>query len=322
MNKFFAAFFAALLLAACAGGAPSNAPSWYFSPKQNTSSNLYGVAEGYTLEEATKYALADAAARLMVSISGESTLIREEDNNGSNEEMRQKVRQNIEKISFSNFTVSRSQQVEKQLYVEVQIEREPFIREQKERVDFLNKKISNLEKDTNSSNPIQRRNALVKILDLGKELELRSRILAGANEGGNVSEVLSRLANFESQLNKISDKIEFFFEINSPKEIAQTIRSRLNKEQLKIASTRSSSQNQIVIRIKSSSRSSRIYEAFMTKLEIDFENLSDGKILASNSVEVTGSSTISERESYLAAVKSFDEEIEKRGILKIIGITN
>lgn len=326
MNKKILALLSVIFLVASCASSVSKAdetPSWYIKPKQNNASNLYGVAEGFTLEEATKYALADAASRLMVSISSESNLIREENQNSTNEEMRQQVRQSVEKISFTNFQVTNSKKLGQNFFVEVQIERDPFINEQKERVAFVEKKISDLEKDSAGKNPIQRRNSLLKILDLGKELDLKSRILAGAGENINLKEKLTRIANFQNQFDKMSDKIEFYFEINSPKEVAKVIRTALNKEKIKIASSRNSADSgQIVIRIKSSSRSNKIYEAFMTKLEVDFENVSGEKVLASNSVEVTGSSTISEKESYLASLKSLEEKIEQDGILKILGIIN
>ena len=60
----------------------------------------------------------------------------------------------------------------------------------------------------------------------------------------------------------------------------------------------------------------------MTKLQIDFENTSGEKIVASNRIEVAGSSSISEKESYAAAIKSLEEEISNKGILKVIGIIN
>lgn len=326
MNKIFLLLFAAVLfLTSCVSHSDksSDSPSWYISPKQNNASNLYGVAEGYTLEEATRYALADAAARLMVSISSESSLLREENQNSVNEEMRQQVRQSVEKINFTNFQVTKSDKFGQRFFVEVMVERAPFINDQKERVEFLEKKIADLEKDSAGKNPIQKRNSLIKILDLSKELELKSRILAGAGEGVNLKEKLHRIANFQNQFDKTSDKIEFYFEINSPKEIAQTIRNSLNKEKIKIAPSRNNSDpNQIVIKIKSSNRTNEIYGSYMTKLEVDFENLADGKVVASNSIEVVGSSAIGEKESHLAALKSLEEKIEKDGILKIIGIIN
>ena len=129
-NKIQKLFFTFLLLITFAESSFSKSndlPSWFIKPRANNIDMIYGVAEGYTLEEATKTALADAAGRLMVSISSESELIKEENQNSYNEEMRQKVRQSIEKISFTGYQVSKSEQVDKKLYVEVSIERDPFI---------------------------------------------------------------------------------------------------------------------------------------------------------------------------------------------------
>lgn len=302
--------------------ASSNTPTWYISPKQNSAENLYGVASGFSLEEATKGALADAASRLMVSVSSESSLIREENNVSTNEEMRQQIKQNIEKIDFTNFKVSRSEKSGPQFFAEVEIKRTPFISDQKEKITFSERQISDLAKNLNGANPIQKRSSLLKIIDLSKQVELSSRILNGAGENLDLREKLARLASFQNQLNQLSDKIEFYFEINSPKEIAQIIRNALNKEKIKITNARSSSTNQLTIVIKSSARSNKIYEAYLTKLQIDFANLTAGKTVASNSVEVTGSSSISEKESYLAAVKSLEEKIAQDGILKVIGIVN
>lgn len=298
-------------------------PSWYIKPKQNNSENLYGVADGASLEEATRFALADAAARLMVSISSESNLTREENRNDVNEEMRQKVRQNIEKINFSNFKVTKSDKLGERFFVETEIERSQFLNEQRERLGFIEKQIADLDKNSLNKSPIQRRYALIKILDLEKEVELKAQILAGAGQNINLKEKLAKIAEFKNQLNLSSDKIEFYFDENSPKEITKIIRNSLNKEKIKISQNRNiSNPNQIILRIKTDSRNNKIYEAFMTKLEIDFENLLGSNIVASNSIEVSGSSTLGEKEAYLSSLKSLEELIEKEGILKILGITN
>ncbi len=301
----------------------ANAPSWYIKPKQNNSENLYGVSEGVTLEEGTKLALADLASRIIVSISSETTMTRQEDNNNTHEELRQKIKQNVEKISFTNFKTSRSDKADNKFYVEVQVERDPFVNEQKERVAFVEKKINDLDKNSTGKNPIQRRNALIKINELGKELELKSMIIRGAGEEFNLKDKLTLIAKFQNELEKSSDNIEFYFDANSPKEIVQIIRSALNKNKLKITTKLDKNdENQIIIKIENSSKSNFIYEAHMTKTKVEFENFAQGKILASNSIEVTGSSTISEKESYSASLKTLEEKIEKDGILKVLGILN
>jgi len=327
MKKIISALFAASLFAAISCSTSpkqiEQLPAWFVSPKQNNAQNLYGVAEGFTLEEATKYSLADAAARLMVSISSESSLLRQESKTDISEEMRQQVKQSVEKINFVNFKVSKTAQIGQKFFVETEIEREPFIQEQKERVTFLEKQIANLNENSKNKNAISRRNSLVKILQLNKELEPKLRILAGIGQEVDLRSAFEKAANFQNELEEISDKSEFYFEINSPKEIAQIITKNLNKEKLKIAPKRNkSNQNQIIIKIKSTSQTNKIYEAYLTKLQIDFENVVEEKIVASNTIEITGSSSISDKEAYLAALQNLDEKIAQDSILKIIGITN
>jgi hypothetical protein len=325
-NKFQKIFLSFLLLisfVASSFAKSGDLPSWFIKPRANNIDMIYGVAEGFTLEEATKTALADAAGRLMVSISSESELIKEENQNSYNEEMRQKVRQSIEKISFSGYEVSKSEQVEKKFYVEVSVERDPFIKEQKERVEFVQKKINDLDKNSIQSNPIQRRTSLIKILDLCKELDLKARILSGAQEEIDMKGILSLIAKYQNEFEKSSSSIEFFFDSSSPKDLVQILRSALNKEKLKIAKALDKSDpNQIVIGAKYEATRNFIYGSHITKLNVDFENSSQGKIVASNNVEATGNSTIGESESTKAAIKALEEQIQKDGVLKTLGILN
>lgn len=299
----------------------SDNPSWYVAPKQNNASSLYGVAEGFSLEEATKGALVDAAARLMVSISSESSLLREENQNSTNEEMRQQIKQNVEKIDFASFKVSRSEKIGAKLFVEVEIAKDPFIATQKEKMAFLDRQIADLNKNIAGQNIIQKRNSLIKIVDLAKQAEILSRILeSSTGENAGLKQKLATIANAQNQLNQLTDKVEFYFEINSPKEIAAIIRGGLNKEKIKIAKGESDNSNQVKIAIHSKSSTGSVYGAFITKIKIDFENKSAGKVIASNEIEVSGSSTISEAEAYSAAVVEFRDKVEKDGILKILGI--
>lgn len=324
MNKILFIFIA-FFISSCGSNLNqtlSDIPSWYITPKQNDGVNLYGIAEGINLEEATKYALADAASRLMVSLSSDSTLIREENRHDFNEEMRQTVRQNFEKITFINFEITKSANFKNRFFVEVKIERNSFIEQQKEQLEIAERKISKLDKNSTNKNPLNRRDALLKISNLAKEVELKGRIIEGAEENINLKNKLISFEKFNDELEKFSDKIEFYFEINSPSEITKIIRNQLNKEKIKIAKNRNSEDpNQILIKISANNHSQKIYD-FVTKVEIDFENILSGKIIASNNVEVSGHSVISEKESYISALKELEEKISKEGILKTIGILN
>jgi hypothetical protein len=321
MNKIIQ-LLTILIIASCAAKTKSpEIPSWYISPQQNDFSNLYGVAEGHSLEESTRFALADAAARLMVSISSTSSLLREENQNSVNEEMRQNVRQNVEEISFTNFTVSKSTKFGNKFYAEVQIERAPFLRQQQESLRVIEVKLDNLDRNSATKNPIQKRSDLAKSVILGKDLELRARIVSGAGGNVDLKKQLLRIAEIENNVNQNLDKIEFFFEISSPKAVSKIIRNALNKEKIAVAKIRNpNNKNQILIQISSQKRMVRIYGSFITKITVDFDNSISGKSLASNSLEVSGSSVVSKSESHSSALKSLEEKITKDGILQTIGI--
>ncbi len=322
INKLFLFLLLFTSLNCCSVKDTSNSPSWYVNPKENDAQNLYGVSYGANLEEATKAALSDAASRLNVSISSKSSLLREENKYDINEESRQKIEQIVQKVEFGNFKVSKSKEINQKIFVEIKIDRENFIKIQKENIAFLETKIKNLEKTIEQSNPIQKRITLSKLIDLVKEIELKSIILNGAGESIELKNILNKKENFENQFNLLNKKIEFYLEVNSTKELSQTIKESLTKENIIISKSRNSKTNQILLNIKSSSKNEKIYSTYITKLYVDFENSINGQIIAASSLEVTGNSTIDEQQSYLSALKSLEEKVEKSGILKIIGITN
>lgn len=298
-------------------------PSWYDAPKQNNGDYLYGVSMGANLEEATKYALIEAASRLMVTISSNSSLLREESQTSTNEEIRSQIKQNIEKIDFVGFQVSRSKKIGYNFFTEVEISRQPFIMQQKESLEFLEKQVDNLSKNLQNQNIVQKRNNLNKILDLSKEIELKSRILQGLGLDVNLPKKLEEAANFKNQLNLILDDIEIFIDRNSLVEINQIIVNSLNKEKVKVVEAHNlRNKNEITLKIKSSNKTSKIYGSFITKISINFENSIKNHTIASNSIEISGSSVIGEKESYLAAIRNLDDEIQKEGIFKILGLLN
>ncbi|MFM8186744.1 MAG: hypothetical protein ACKN9I_07455, partial [Alphaproteobacteria bacterium] len=206
---------------------------------------------------------------------------------------------------------------------EVSVERDPFVNEQKERVEFTQKKINDLDKNSSQANPIQRRTNLLKILELCKELELKARILSGVQEEVDLKSILSLVAKYQNEFEKSSANIEFFFDPKSSKDLTSIVRSALNKEKLKTAKALNSKDpNQIVIELNFEINTQAIYGANISKVKIDIENTAQDKVVASNQIEVSGSSTLGEAESKKAAFKSFEELIEKEGVLKILGILN
>ncbi len=303
--------------------AKETVPKWFSNPKQNDSQNLYGTASANTLEEATKYSLVDLASRLIVSISAESQLSREENQQGFNEEMRQKVQQSIEKISFSNYQITKSIQEDQKFFVEVSVEKESFINEQQDRAQFLQKKINDLDKILPSANFLQKHIVLNKIIPLVQELELKTRILNGAGAKANLSDVLDMLAKYQNELNQSTFSAEFYFDKSSNNKLNNVIKAFLNKDGFTISNVeKNTSPQQIKLIADYISDYNFLYNTHIVKIKISFENIVQNKIIASNSLELTGNSSISKEEAINAALQILQQQIEKNGILNILGIIN
>jgi len=303
--------------------AKESTPKWFSNPKQNDAQNLYGTASANTLEEATKYALVDLASRLIVSISGESQLSREENQQSFNEEMRQKVQQSIEKISFSNYQITKSTQEDQKFFVELSVEKDSFIAEQQDRAQFLQKKITDLDKILPSANFLQKHLTLNKIIPLVQELELKTRILNGAGAKANLSNVLDMLAKYQNELNQSNLSAEFYFDKTSNNKLINVIKPFLNKDGFVINSAeKNSSPKQIKLIANYDFNYNFLYNTHIAKVKISFQNIIQNKIIASNSLELTGNSAISKEEAINSALQSLAKQIETTNILNILGIIN
>ncbi len=302
-------------------------PSWYITPKQNDLENLYGTGEGFTTEEAGKAALKNMSAKLMVSISSESTMLLEENKNFTNEETRQKISESVAKISFNNYKTTNSAQKGGKIYVEISVSRNDFILDQKNKLEEFHKKMIDLYHDKNGKSILEQRNILLKISSISEESATITRILSSLNvEGINLQKNIELYNIYQNAYENVLSKIEFFVDAdnNNSKKIGSIIRSALNQEKIKISKSKNlDNSNMVIIEIKSDVSNNNVYGAFIAKLKIDLALVSNShKTLSSNRIELSGSSRISDLEATNAASEQLSDKIKKDGILKILGIEN
>lgn len=293
--------------------------SWFLNPENNNATDIYGFGEGRTLEQATKSALSDASARLSVSISSTSNLLLEENELDTNSEFRKKITQNIDAIQFPNFETVRSGKKDQNVYIQVKINRDEFVNLQNEKINFLKNKIKNLKKSIANQNVIKKRKSLQEIIKLAKEGEVLVRIVHGANNG-ELKTILQTQSDAENKLSKLSDNYDFYFKTKSDVKIYSIISKYLNRQGVSISTVKNNSDSQIVMDIKSTQQTNKIYGSYITKITVNFSNFMKNKIVATNKLEASGSSTIGRNESYNAAIKSLDEKIKKEGVFKSLGL--
>lgn len=321
IKKFLSCSFILFLLLSCSTNNKNLEPSWYLKPTQNTSLKLYGTAQGPTLESATKSALADMAAKLIVTISSTSSTEISENNYNIYEEYRQKISQNIEDITFTNYQISNSKKIKNNFFVEVSSPRDQFFNNQLDRFKILDQKINSLDQSSKNSNIISRQNQLFAISQMLKEAQLKLALLKANNILANAQKYEDKYLKLIEELQRSTTNIEFFIAKNNHKLLNNLIIKALNKENIKISQKRNkSNKNQILLQVTITNSNNFIYNNFINNQIINFKNIANNKIIASNKITIKGSSVISEEQAKINALKLLEQRLQQDNILKIIGI--
>lgn len=315
-----------ILLQSCANNSSSQntLPQWYINPTQNNSQFIFGVGEGYTIQEAKNSALMEASSRLSTTISGETNLIRQETDIDSSDQFYQNIKGKANDLQFKNYTISNSISSNNKLYVEVKIDKSSFINDYKKEIDDLFQSITTLDKNSANQNILIRLMNLQKITQLSQKINFYYKILESLGYNSLKSQQIDKITTLNEEAKTITQKIEFYIDKNTPDEIANIIGNNLNKEGIKILKIKPTqfTNNQIILKTKTNEDINQIYGNYIVKYNISFESWSQNKILASNTHEVVGSSPASKEIARKMAFKKFENSISKQNILNVFGIKN
>jgi hypothetical protein len=304
----------------------SQIPNWYVQPTANDSYNLYGVGEGYTIDEASKAALNNLAGKLITNISSESSLLLQSNNYWVNQQSRQNINQVIQNITFTNYRISNSSSYDGKIYVEITVDRNSFTKYYKQELENLNTKMPDLAKTLSGKNILEKRNILKEINDLSIQASKVNAILESIGARNVDFKTNNNLyAFYQNSYKKLLNTIEFSIEgKNVPDALIDVVVLGLNQEKIKVVRAKNiNNPNLVIVQIKSRATHQKIYGSNIAKIKLDFTLQSgSGKTINSNQVEVSGSSVIGKQEAINAAIAQFNDKVAKDGILKIFGIKN
>ena len=297
-------------------------PHWYINPKQNNSQFLYGIAQGYTFQEAKIAALAEASSRLSTKISATTSLIREENNYSSNEEIRQNIKQSNLEINFNNYKISNNKIVNNIYFAEVEINKNEFITFYQKEVNKLYEEIISIDKKSLSQNILSRYNSLQKISEIGSKIFFYNSVINGLGFNILSKDRLKVISDLQNEYSSINLKIEFYIDNSSDRELSVIIKNFINKQNIKIIKEKPTSynNNQITLTINSLEEKQKVYQYFMNNVTILIEAKNNNKILYSNKINAKGSSLSDYASAKKSAIIQFEKHIAQQNIFKIIGI--
>ncbi|MFT6077399.1 MAG: hypothetical protein ACJA02_000484 [Myxococcota bacterium] len=275
------------------------------SPTSFDSSNIYGTGEGYNLAEASQSALNNLAGKLMTSISSESSTLLESNKYSTNEQSRQQINQEVAKITFNNYQISKSASYLGRIYAEISVDREGFISDYQQKLSVLNKRMANVWKKAQDKTILEKFNDFQVVNDWSFEAQSVSLILASLSANPNLNKDADIYGLYQTSHQDLTRKMEFFIENgNSPKDLIRKVVNLLSKKNFKVVRRKNlNNPNLVIIQINSQIVENKIYGSYIAKLKIDFSLLSNqNKIIKNTSFENTGSSVISQKEALSAAI--------------------
>jgi len=326
MKKILLAF---LLLTACVSSQVSGIPEWYLNPPKNNSDRLYGVGYGGAVDQAAKLALNNISEQILVKISSDYESREQEAKANELSEyeanISRKVRSKTVDIEYSNYETEKSENIAGNIYVLVSVSKDELVDNYLGEIAKTHAEIEALNKSVAGKTVVEKfaiYHAMNEIITIN---ENRIRIVQ------RVTRDKSKVAEFEKYykdvlLEEFANRDKLVVKIvakPSDEKFANAITESLND--LRIVTTDKDltpkDPNGALLRINTKTTHQKIYAAHIAKIQISIKLMEKfGKQIASNEIEVKGSSSISSTEAVNAAVTELRQRILKEGAFKIFGL--
>lgn len=182
-------------------------PSWYINAPSNNNLYLYGEGEGSTLQEAKDNALNSMASRLVVSVGSTIQTITNLSHNSNkkdiyNKNISQNLKIDVQKIKFTNATVLRSQKIDNNFYILMEVDREELFNNKKKEFDIADNELVKTYNSLENYGKLEQINILENIYPKIDKAKKQTVILNAINNSFDVKPYITK---YNKYINTISD---------------------------------------------------------------------------------------------------------------------
>jgi len=285
MRRVYLVFIAFLLVSCSKTNIQTKAlqyPNWYINPPQNTNNSLYGVAMGFSHDEAVKKALENLSSRLLVTISANTTISSKSYRNYreyTQKTITEDIKSQIESLSLQNFTIENSSIFDGKIIVLVSVQKDVLKNGLKKEIDFLYKEFELLKKQN-----IDFLTLYLRYKDLLQDFYKnynKAQILASfINDNDKYIKTIDELKNIE---NSLKNKINFFISYDdNSKKFDILFKDSLVKKGFKVIKTKEQNSNSYELNLSSITSENKAYDFYI------IENILNIKIKDSKNIQLLG----------------------------------
>lgn len=320
MTKLLITSFTLLLLSSHIA---LGAPTWYINSTNNNDAYIYGAGAGASKDEAVKDALSNAISKLRVSVSSKMTTETVATNVGAETDTRQKINTTVSATDINGYDISNFDKDQTGMFfVEIKIDKHQFY-EQKyteftKELQTVRDAITALDKMKSAVEKIKAFNVIRP--NIAKATDLLY-LISSLNKNLAFSEYISELTECGKKKSAIISKLKFNIKGND--QMAQVVLENAITEKNYRLSRSFDTQDpySILMQFKLiQGKKSKLYGSFMSQssAEVAVFDIS-GSRHATFTINISGSSTISENGAYVASLNElkakFATEFTKIGFL-------
>lgn len=301
-------------------------PKWYLNPPLKSEKYLYGVGDGINREEAIKSALDDLVSKLGISISSNyksSTKTKKGYRESFAQTSSSDISSEVSKIRISNYEVIESQKQKYNHFVTlVRSDKKLFKKDLLKSLNQIYSKIEDEQKTINDSHVLSRysfyKYSQTKLAQTLSTL----LVLNSLDENFDDRPYLKTIQIIDADSSLLLKNISISF--SSSKEsnaFINVIKSALSETKIAISNKKQTNKNNLEISLSHKTYESISHGIYIIKVSVlldvrDFKN----NILHTEQIDVVGYSPQSKEISMNDAVKNFEIEVDKREIMRIIGV--
>jgi hypothetical protein len=294
---------------------------WYVKPPKSTDSELYGVAEGQTQQDAIAHALSDIVARLNVSIASSfrfKSVVREGVRESVDREYVDEIKSEVQKITISNYELLESQKLGFKRYaVLVKVDKKAFaeaLKKELQRDFFTLKSI----KKAPALNALEKLRLYREKLQALQDLQNKLAVLSVLQKGFSQEKYLKQYEVLKQEYEALRRKISFWIYANYAP-LREPLKKGLSAEHFHLKKERS--KEHFDIDVQADIQKAVAYGFILARAHITI-NTKDyhGNVIATNSFSLTGRSTQGFHMAKQDLLRALNQKVQDEGIAKVLNL--
>ena len=295
-------------------------PSWYIQPIPASTTYLYGVGEGKTVQEAKNSALNDMASQLSVTVNSSLHQYKQSTSfNASTTHYEKKLTQNIhidvQKINFTNAHVEKSERIDTSFFILLRVNKHELFTSYKNAFELANHRIKTQAKQAKSQSLLEHINALEKLSLPIQKATSQALILNAINNSFNSNTLIQEYQNIQQHLELLKSNLKIKLSTNLTQNLfANELIHLLNASNFKVVS----SKQNIDIDLNSTAVYSKALGWHVVKVTTNIAVISQNKTVSNTIINSIGRSFSSKQSALINASKYFKNEVQQQGVQRLI----